>query len=378
MVGLFFFEMATKRKPAASSTNMNFRPSGIDPQRGETKGTRPTAKPATVQDILLMVLMHLCKKIIFFDINLKVALYLVSLFVVSLIGDFAPYPRTYFARSDNFFNLYFVKWGWAWTLLISVPYLVLTSFTICCGNREKMLREHLPRMMIATVFWFSWTKSFNFIEAIYGRCNVKHFDTKVGCLKGGHFWNGFDISGHAFILIYSSLVLIEEARSIIGWENIQEYLRNEQYNRTANDDTASTPLRNLSDMDLMQLKILYEKYTPLIRFLFVSMTALQLLWDVMLVSTMLYYHRMVEKILSGIFAVLTWFFCYRVWYTSPSTLPAVVGSGKFTYQKVRPRKSTPLRKPSSSTSVAASASPRSSDVPKFMGMPLYTQRPATE
>lgn len=37
-----------------------------------------------------------------------------------------------------------------------------------------------------------------------------------------HFWNGFDISGHAFILIYSSLVLIEEAKPIIGWESIRE------------------------------------------------------------------------------------------------------------------------------------------------------------
>lgn len=204
---------------------------------------------------------------------------------------------------------------------------------------------------------------------------MKNFDSKVGCLKGGHFWNGFDISGHAFILIYSSLVLIEEARSIVGWENIKDYLRNEQYNRTVNDDSAPSPLRNLSDMELMQLKILYEKYTPLIRFLFIAMTALQLLWDIMLVSTMLYYHRMIEKMLSGIFAVLTWFLCYRAWFPSMSYLPNTVGSGKFIYQKLRPFKSVPFRKPSSSTSVAASTPPRS-DIPKFMGMPLYTQRPA--
>jgi hypothetical protein len=41
---------------------------------------------------------------------------------------------------------------------------------------------------------------------------MKGYETKRGCLKAGHFWNGFDISGHVFILIYSSLVLIEEAR----------------------------------------------------------------------------------------------------------------------------------------------------------------------
>lgn len=370
--------MATKRKAAASSTNMNFRPSGFDPQRSDTKGTRPTAKASTIQEVLLMMVVHICKKVIFFDTNLKVALYLGSLFVVSLIGDYAPYPRTYFARSDNLFNLYFVKWGWAWTLLLSVPYLVLTSFILCCGNRERMIREHLPRMAIATFFWFTWTKGFNFVETIYGRCNVKNFDTKIGCLKGGHFWNGFDISGHAFILIFSSLVLIEEARSIIGWENIKEHLRNEEHNRTANEETSSSPLRNLNDLELRQLKVLYEKYTPLIRLLFIAMTALQLLWDIMLVSTMLYYHRMIEKVLSGIFAVLTWFFCYRAWYPSASALPNAVGSGKFAYQKTKVSTSLPLRKPSSTPAgaMAPSAAARVSEVPKFMGMPLYTQRPA--
>lgn len=371
--------MATKRKTGPSSTNMNFRPAGFDPQRSETKGTRPTAKPTTIREVLLMAVIHVCKKIIFFDTNIKVGLYLGALFFVSMIGDFSPYPRTYFARSDNLFNLYFVKWGWAWTLALSVPYLVLTSFTLCCGNREKMLREHLPRIVIATACWLFWTKSFNFIEALYGRCNVKSHGTKIACLKGGHFWNGFDISGHAFILIYSSLVLIEEARSIIGWETIKEHIRNEEHNRATNDEASSksSPLRNLNDLELQQVKTLYEKYTPHIRLLFIAMTGLHLLWDVMLVSTMLYYHRMIEKVLSGIFAILTWFFCYRVWYQSPSSLPNAVGSGKFNYQKFRVTTSLPLRKPSSG-SMVASSSPRPTEVPKFMGMPLYSQRTPTE
>jgi len=108
--------MATKRRPlrpnlggnpggsSSSGSNMNFRPGGPDITRSEARGTRPTAAPTSIREILVMGVMHLCKKIIFFNTDLKVALYLGSLFVISVIGDFAPFPKTYFARSDNLFN----------------------------------------------------------------------------------------------------------------------------------------------------------------------------------------------------------------------------------------------------------------------------------
>lgn len=372
-------DMATRRRPInTNSTQFNFRPGGMDPQRTETKGTRPTTSPTSIREVLILALMHLCKKIIFFDVNLKVALYMGALFLVSLIGDFTPYPKTYLARSDNFFNVYFVKMGWAWTLAASMPFVALTSRVLCCGNTERLLKHHLLRLAVATAFWFVWTKSFNLIESSYGRCNVRNFITKSTCLKAGHFWNGFDISGHAFILVYSSLVLIEEARPIIGWEYIKEHLRNEEHNRATSEASTTNPLRNLDEIEFNQVKTLYEKYTPYIRFLFIAMAALQLLWDVMLVGTMLYYHKMIEKVLSGIIAILTWFVTYRTWYPTNSTLPNTAGSGQFIYQKAKPA-AIPLRKPSvNSTAQRNNAAGRSDDIPKFMGMPLYTQPPSPQ
>lgn len=374
--------MATRRRPihstaTSNNTQFNYRPAGMDSHRNESKGKRPTAPPASVTEVLIIMFMHLCKKIIFFDVNLKLALYLGSLFLISLIGDFKPYPKTYFARSDNVFNVYFVKIGWAWTLAASVPFVVLTSRILCCGNTERLLKHHLLRIAIATAFWFVWTKSFNLIESAYGRCNMRSFDTKSTCLKAGHFWNGFDISGHAFILIYSSLVLIEEARPIIGWESIRDYLRNEDHDRTMKEVSTTNPLRNLSSAEFEMLKNTYEKYTPYIRLLFVAMTALQLLWDLMLLCTMLYYHKMVEKFLSGIIAILTWFITYRVWYPMQSLLPDVAGSGQFIYQKTKTA-SIPLRRQSVNSTAQgnnAFGPSRSDEIPKFMGMPLYTQSP---
>lgn len=359
--------MATKRRPLHQPQQYNFRPSGVD-ARTETRGTRPTTQPSTVKEVFLLMIMHVCKKSIFFDINLKVALYLGSLFLISLIGDFMPYPKTYFARSDNLFNVYFVKMGWAWTLVLSLPFLFMTSYTLCCGDIQKMMKHHLPRIIIATFFWFVWTKLFNVIENAYGHCNNRKFDSKSTCLKAGAFWNGFDISGHAFILIYSSLVLIEEAKPIIGWEYIKEHIRNEEHNRMVGEKSSTNPLRNLDDDHIRTLKTLYEKYTPAIRTLFIGLTVLQLLWDIMLVCTMLYFHKMIEKVLSGIFAILTWYFCYRFWYPSPSFLPDSAGHGMFVYQRNKPLQSIPLRRKASLVSQATS---RVNDVPRFMGMPLY-------
>lgn len=369
--------MATKRRPLhGQATNMNFRPPGPETTKAEARGTRPTAKPTSIKEVLIMMVLHVCKKAIFFDTNLKVALYLGCLFFISLIGDFIPFPKTYFARSDNLFNVYFVKMGWAWTLAFSGPFLFMTSYTLCCGDIVKFAKHHLPRIIIATVFWFVWTKLFNVVEVAYGRCNVKNFSSKSSCLKAGHFWHGFDISGHAFILIYSSLVLIEEAKPIIKWESISDYLRNEQYSRSVAETSSNNPLRHLSDEEIQTLKYLYKRYTPAIRTLFIGMTILQVLWDVMLVCTMLYYHKMIEKVVSGIVAILTWFFTYRAWYPSTSLLPDPAGSGNFTYQRGKVE-SVPMRRQSVLTPSASSTSTSSSrqQVPKFMGMPLYTGPP---
>ncbi|XP_059614881.1 acyl-coenzyme A diphosphatase FITM2 [Phlebotomus argentipes] len=351
--------------------NMNFRGSSINEGRGDAKGTRPTTAPTSIREVLTMMVLYICKKAIFYDTNLKVALYLGSLFLVSLIGDFMPYPRTYFARSDNLFNQYFVKIGWFWTMILTIPYSLLTSYVVCCGDAKRVVKHHIIRIGIATACWYVWTTLFNVIESSFGRCTDKRFVTKSSCLKAGFLWNGFDISGHAFILIYSSLVLIEEARTIVNWESIKEHLRNEEHNRATADSTnARNPLSNLKDDEFARLNFLYTRYTPLIRLLFVAMTVLQILWDVMLVATMLYFHKMIEKVISGIIAILMWFFTYRFWYAS-AVLPDPVGKGLFIYQREKARpEPIPMRRNPSVVINPATGKP----MPRFMGMPLYTGR----
>lgn len=360
--------MATRRRPIHSTNStLNFRPPTNDAKQ-EMKGTKPTIAPTSVKEIFMLMVLYVCKKSLFFDTNLKVGIYLGALFLISLIADVATIPKTYLSRSDNAFNQYFVKFAWGWNLIVLVPYIVFTSYIYCCGKIDAIIKHHVSRLFIATFFWWFWTSFFNIIEANYGKCSVRgeQFNSKGACLKNGHYWNGFDVSGHSFILIYGSLVLIEETRSMINWDSIKEYIRTEEHRRATKDNETQNPLKNLTNDQLKILQINYEKYTPFIRAIFIVITIFQLLWDIMLVSTMLYYHIMIEKFLGGAVAVLTWFFTYRTWYTMPKLLPKLPGEGLFKYIKGK------------TTSVLQQGNVRkrtnsivNGNQPMFMGRPIY-------
>lgn len=62
----------TSPKSKGGNPNFNFRNQATE-SRAEAKGTRPTAQPTSVKEILTMVVLHIAKKIIFFDVRLKVS-----------------------------------------------------------------------------------------------------------------------------------------------------------------------------------------------------------------------------------------------------------------------------------------------------------------
>lgn len=365
--------MTSKRKAMPSQNpKLNYRPSTTE--RNEAKGTKPTLQVTSMKEIFTLMILYVCKKILFYNTTYRVMVYLGCLFLVSLIADVSTLPRSYLSRSDNVFNQYFVKFAWAWNLLLTVPYVLMTSYVYCCGEKDKIIKNHLLRIAIATGFWYFFTGFFNYIESSYGKCNVKNveFNTKVACLKAGNFWSGFDISGHSFILIYGSLLLLEETRSIINWDSIKDYIRLEEHYRATRDTALSTnPLRSLTNEEFALVQTSYDKYTPYIRMLFISMTLLSMLWDFMLLCTMLYYHVMVEKFLGGSLAIAAWFITYRVWYVVSNT-PKLPGDGNFRYITGRAFAQTSASVPS--TSRRRTGSIVNGREPTFMGRPLYTNR----
>ncbi|CAL1290910.1 unnamed protein product [Larinioides sclopetarius] len=290
--------------------------------KSSSAGKKPLPEPTTLKTVIVMLVMHVCRKIVLFETEMKITIYLAALVCGSLIGDFAPLPRSYFSRKTNLFNYYFVKWGWAWTLLTVSAFLGLTTYVYCCGNSER-IKKHFYRLAIGTGIWFCFTKAFVLIEAYTMGCLSTKYTTKASCLQGGSVWKGFDISGHAFLLIYCSLLIAEEAKAIRGWERIGDLIRNEEFDE-------ESPLKALTERELEHLKDNYSKLTPYIRSAFVTLTLFAVLWDVMLAATILYFHSMVQKFVGGGVAILVWYFTYKWWYKQPMS-PGLPGQGCFKY-----------------------------------------------
>lgn len=331
---IFLKVMASYKRNSTNSLNFRSRFQSEN-LKWESKGSKPLPDPVTIKEALFTLFLDVFRKILFVNTNIKVGLYLAGLFL-SFIFDFIPFPKTYFSKSQNLFNLYFVKIGWLWTLMLTTPFVFLTSFTYCCG-KKKLVLMHLSRLIIATVIWFVFTKSFAFIEENYGKCSVQGAlsDAKKACLMKGHYWFSLDLSGHAFLLIWSAFVITEEAKAIIGWNQVGDMIQNEEHVRESKEVDINSNLRFLTDHEFLILKTSYKQFSVYVKGLFLALTLLTLLWDFMLVITILYFHIMVEKLIAGILAISMWYVTYKYWYPKLKVGPKLPGEGSFKYNKTR-------------------------------------------
>lgn len=374
--------MAIKRLTSAPKVKtgaaLKFRPP-LEKGRASATGTRPVADAASVKHIVSMMVVHLARKIMYgVDLSHKVGLYIFGVMVLSVVGDFSKTSSNYMANPKNFLNLYFVKFGWGWTLLIAGLFVFVTSYTYSCGN-ANVIKNQFMRLIIASSLWYGVTALFILVEENSGICNVTKFLNREECISGGFRWKGFDVSGHCFLLVFSNLVLIEEGKAYLGWEKIKDMIRNEEYRRlspdygnpTAPADTESpTVLGKLKLTEFLYLRTNYIKYTQPVRCLFVMMGAFVMLWDVMLICTALYFHIMIEKVMATLVAILIWFILYRGIYIHPWS-PGLPGEGPFKYISFKLKQQSG---PDKTDSIRRRERPKKSgrdDMPMFMGMPLY-------
>ncbi|EMP28717.1 Fat storage-inducing transmembrane protein 2 [Chelonia mydas] len=111
---------------------------------------------------------------------------------------------------------YFVKLAWAWTFWLLLPFIAITNYYLS-RNVLGVLRR-LGTLLVGTVVWYVCTSLFLRIEDFTGNCYkspaldvlFQEHPSKWQCRQGGGFWNGFDISGHSFLLTYCALMIVEE------------------------------------------------------------------------------------------------------------------------------------------------------------------------
>ncbi|KXS19877.1 hypothetical protein M427DRAFT_52717 [Gonapodya prolifera JEL478] len=244
------------------------------------------------------------------------------------------------AAKRGWLNAVFVKWGWSWTTLPLLALAILPSLPppFPPGSWRAPLRWAL-----ATAYWFFLTQWF-FGHAVFDR--VLHagaarcerdphlYGTARSCKKGGHEWLGFDISGHTFLLVHASLVLLEELPASPLWRHFESVMSSAY--RSAASFIASLDKDNGRRKKLAQVPRGAKRQTPPAAPLYptphatrfpthpphlhyahlaalVGSGVLLLMWYASLVKTSLWFHTVGEKVLGLLFGVAWWAGSYAVW-----------------------------------------------------------------
>lgn len=340
-----------RRRPSANSGMVSSGSSNNVDEPSSGKNFKYLTTDTSLGHVLTMIVLRICRKITI-DIPLKFRfLYYFCLIIFGgILSDFAPtFCRAIMpirTSKGNILNVYFVKIGWGWTLLLLSPFIVMTSSILnidsksgnTCNSSEgrntnkqdklgqvisilklilrKVLTKDLTRIVVCTLVWYFSVNLFVSIESVYGSCSISSnatalqpvtskFPSKNLCSKQGYIWSGFDISGHTFLLMFSILTIIEEAGIMSGWEPFGTSLKGLQQHEQKTKKT-----------DHQQF-VVFERYSIFIRLLFVLLTILVLIWDFMLIQTVLFYHTMIQKAIAGIWSVSIWFVCYRIMFPLP-------------------------------------------------------------
>jgi len=118
--------MSYRHTPAGGSGQR--QPSSSGKTGPASGGKLPVAEPTSIGKFSVILLMHVCKKILLFDTTTKLAIYLFCITVLSIFTDAFPFPRTYFSDKRNSLNQVFVKWGWGWTCTILGAFIYFTRY----------------------------------------------------------------------------------------------------------------------------------------------------------------------------------------------------------------------------------------------------------
>lgn len=293
---------------------MKSQPYGSEtgPKRNIDSSGDPTAK-----NFIFMIALSIFKKFVFAPTHIKIGVYMSGLLVCSIIRDFHMIgPNLYFANKHNFFNVYFVKLGWLWTLTVCTPFVLMTSI-VYTGFNKMYIRNNLARLVVATLMWYFFTTVFDKIDQKTGKCLLETIRTKHECKSQNYEWlNGFDISGHTFILMHALFLMLEEVKIFNRWDDLRKKL----------NDLAS---KNELTPSTEKAFYWYNLLTPYIKINFFLMACLALLWEIMLLSTFLYFHTILHKVIAASFAIIVWFVTYRLWYNDKKMFmsPGLPGNG---------------------------------------------------
>ena len=262
--------------------------------------------PTNLKAFVRMIVLHFCKKYLLLDIRYRIGIYLIALTTGGVVFDVFPAPRSYFSEKDNLLNQYFVKLGLGWTVAVVGVFVYFSSRTYCFGDLSSV-RRHSSRLLVGTAVWYMWVNVvFRHVEQTNGICTSSNHTAKYECVDAGFMWLGFDISGHCFLLIYCVLIIVEEVNIFKDWERIADAITNEE-----------ETLRKLTAEEFASLKEQFRLSNAYVKLSVIALTLLTLLWEWMLIMTIVYFHTVPQKVFGGVIGILSWYVTYQLWYNLP-------------------------------------------------------------
>lgn len=297
----------TKSRPRSSS-----QPT-VPPRKTGKSLNLPSSLTSDIFRIVHNVIVAFCRRIIFAPPTFKILVYFFLIILGPFLKDFHYMPHLLLPSQANVLNKYITKIGWAWSTLLLMPFVYLTSLIYTRGHYGLIMR-HLIRLLIATVIWYIVTFFFIRIEAITGMCNPTDMRpiAKRICRGTRYQWQ----EGHTFFLLYALLVINEEVK-LYGenWKKVED----------ANRIQFAT---NNSSAELNQSRM--KMFSMPIGMLYVALAILTALWEFMLLSTVIYIYNILHKLIAASFAVFFWFITYRIWFrhnTNSKLAPCAPGDG---------------------------------------------------
>uniref|UniRef100_A0A2P2I0U8 FIT family protein CG10671-like n=1 Tax=Hirondellea gigas TaxID=1518452 RepID=A0A2P2I0U8_9CRUS len=275
---------------------------------------------------------------------------------------------------NSILNMVFVKKGWAWTMSATVV-LLLSLLPLASEPRHFVLTSLARLVLLSAVFYFWCALVFPSIEHWTGLCLSKNvvmpIQNKRKCVKKGHIFYSFDISGHAFLMVYCVLTLMQEARGMKRYismgdaivklqtpssdsESDDDTIANDcdetgEFNADATSYSNSTIEDNkdlndavdsneddvfnsfgsctdcwsvffsgekkgcepVSVREAAKFKSVYLFVWPLICVSYCCVCFMCVTWDVVLIITSVYYHSVPEKFIGVMLAATSWALLYR-------------------------------------------------------------------
>ncbi|KHJ91311.1 hypothetical protein OESDEN_08827 [Oesophagostomum dentatum] len=173
-----------------------------------------------------------------------------------MIGSYITLDDSYYlVQKHSILNQYGVKLGWMWTCFVCGPFIWLAS-RAHHRDKDKSIIDIL-RLAVATGVWYISVWQFHRIMEWTSRCDLSIRYSRMQCKEKGGVWiPGFDISGHCFLMIYSMLVMAEEANAFREWNQVVH-----------RDDDSGLMMREKQ-----------ERRTKLAQYFVVAMLVLNIVW----------------------------------------------------------------------------------------------------